>query len=390
MNKYREDFPVLKKPVIYFDSAATAQKPQVVIDTIRDFYENNYGTVHRAIYDLSTFATTEYEKTRKKAQNFLGAEHPEEIIYTKGTTEAINLVAATFIQEGDEVIISEVEHHANIVPWQLRKANLKIIPVNDAGKLDLDQLKSIISPKTKLVSVAHISNVLGTINPIAEIAEVAHQNGARLFVDGAQGAAHLPVNVQELGADFYAFSGHKLYGPTGIGILYGKKEILETLPPYQSGGDMIETVTLEKTTFNDLPLKFEAGTPAIAEVIALGAAIDYVQNIGMQNIHNHGQELLSYALEKLNSIEGLQLIGTATSKAPVISFNIDGIHPLDLGTLLNLKGIAIRTGHHCSQPAMKRFGISACARASLGLYNTKEEVDRFTEALHSTIPCLQK
>jgi len=385
-----KDFPILKeKSLIYFDNAATKMKPQVVIDSISDFYENHCGTVHRAVYELANNATHQYHEVRSLVQHFLGAKRAEEIIFTSGTTDAINLLAYSFgkafIQPGDEIILSEIEHHANLVPWQNvcedRGAVLKFVQVNDQGILDLEHFKQLLSPKTKLVAVAHVSNSLGTVNPIQEIVALAHQHGAKVFVDGAQAVPHMPVNLQELGVDFYAFSGHKIYGPTGVGILYGRYDLLEQMPPAKGGGDMVDTVTLEKSTFQKPPLKFEAGTPPIAQVIGLGAAIRYLQAIGMENIFRYEMELLHYANEKLKEVPGLMVMGTAPDKGALITFNIAGIHPLDIGTMLNLKGIAVRTGHLCTQTAMARFGVTQAVRASFALYNTREEVDRFVDAL---------
>lgn len=396
--KLRDDFPMLKKmmhgkPLIYFDSAATAQKPQVVIDAIKDFYQDHYGTVHRAVYHLSAHSTKQYQQKRTKVRKFLNAAKDEEIIFTRGTTESINLVATcfgkAFVKPGDEVIISEIEHHSNIVPWQFmceeRGATLKIIPVDDRGELDLDTFSRLLNDKTKIVAVAHISNVLGTQHPIEKIIKMAHNAGAKVLIDGAQAAPHMLINVQELDADFYVFSGHKAFGPTGVGVLYGKEELLEAMPPYQGGGDMVETVDFSKSTYNTLPLKFEAGTPMIAQVMGLGAAIDYLTSIGLEQIHNWEQELLNYATHHLENIEGLRIIGTAPKKGAIISFVVDGIHPLDIGTMIDLQGIAIRTGHHCAQPAMRRFNVPGTARASFALYNTKEEIDHFIKALNKTI-----
>lgn len=397
--KLRQDFPMLQKtmhgkPLVYFDSAATAQKPQAVIDAISDFYCNHYGTVHRAVYELSLHSSKEYLDVRSKVQKFVNAANREEIIFTRGTTESINLISYSFgkafIKEGDEILISEMEHHSNIVPWQMcceeRGAVLKIAPMNDQGVLDLDALDKLITNKTKIVAVTHISNALGTINPIKKIVELAHARGAKVLVDGAQAAPHLPIDVRALDADFYVFSGHKIYGPTGIGILYGKEELLDAMPPYQGGGDMIEKVTFEKTTYNTLPLKFEAGTPMIAEVIGIGAAIDYLNAIGMPAIRDWEHELISYATNQVNEIPGFRIIGQAPEKGAILSFNIEGIHPLDVGTMLDLKGIAIRTGHHCAQPVMQHFRLPGTARASFGLYNTKQEIDIFKNALLEIIP----
>lgn len=401
VSKIRKDFPMLSKtmhgnPLIYFDSAATAQKPSIVIDTIDDFYRNHYGTVHRAVYELSLYATEKYQATRQKVRNFLNARHVEEIIFTRGTTESINLIASSFgkafIKPGDEIIISEMEHHSNIVPWQMlcedRGAVLKFIFISDDAELNIEQYAKLLNNKTKLVSIAHIANSTGTINPIKEMIKMAHKVGAKFVVDGAQSAPHLKVDVQDLDADFYVFSGHKIFGPTGIGALYGKQALLNEMPPYQGGGDMIETVTLEKTTFNISPLKFEAGTPLIAEVIGLGAALDYIESIGLAHISEYEHELLQYATPKLLKIKGLKIIGTAKNKGSIISFIIEGIHPLDLGTLLDLRGIAIRTGHLCAQPTMHRFKIPSTCRLSLAFYNTKEEIDKFIQALNEIISLL--
>lgn len=385
------------KPLIYFDSAATAQKPQQVIDTLADFYQNHYGTVHRAVYELSVYATAEFQKARTKIQQFLNAKRPEEIIFTRGTTESINLVAYSFgkqfIFPDDEILISEIEHHSNIVPWQMmcedRGAVLRIIPVNDKAEIKLDDFAKLLNPKTKLVSIAHVSNSMGTVHPIEEIIRMAHEAGARVLIDGAQSAPHRPIDVQALDADFYVFSGHKCYGPTGIGVLYGKAELFNEMPPYQGGGDMVDTVTFPLTTYNQLPLKFEAGTPIIAEAIALGTAIDYLTTIGMESIFTHEQTLLQAATEQLKSINGLKIIGTADKKGGIISFVVEGVHPLDLGTLLDLQGIAIRTGHHCTQTAMRRFNVPGTARASFGLYNTRTEVDQFIAALKDVIKRLK-
>jgi cysteine desulfurase / selenocysteine lyase len=398
----RKDFPMLAKsmhgkPLIYFDSAATAQKPQQVIDAITNYYTNEYGTVHRAIYELSVKATQQYQEVRKKAAKFLNAKNPEEIIFTRGTTESINMIAYSFgkafINPGDEILITEMEHHSNIVPWQIvcedRKAVLKIAPFNDKGELQMEEFRRLLTNKTKLVAVAHVSNALGTINPIKEIISLAHSKAAKVLIDGAQSAPHTVVDVQDLNADFYVFSGHKLYGPTGIGILYGKAELLNAMPPYQGGGDMIEKVTFPKTTYNVLPMKFEAGTPMIAEVIGLGAAMDFIQGIGLEKIHAYEQTLLKHATEMVSSINGLRIIGTAKDKSAILSFVIEGIHPLDIGTMLDLHGIAVRTGHHCAQPVMNHFNITSTARASFALYNTKEEIDHFAEALRDIAKILR-
>lgn len=394
MLNLKKDFPMLgrlmhRKPLIYLDSGATTQKPLSVIESMDTFYKEHYGTVHRAIYELSVVSTQKYQETRTKVAAFLGGAKLEEIIFTRGTTDAINLVASSFtqrfVQPGDEILISAMEHHSNIVPWQLAcqasGATLKVAPIDERGVIIWDEFLKLLSPKTKMVAIGHISNSLGTINPIKEIVKAAHAVGAKVLIDGAQSAPHLQVNVKELDVDFYAFSGHKLYGPTGIGILYGKEELLNEMPPYQGGGDMIETVTFEKTTFNTLPLKFEAGTPSIAEVIGLGAAIDYVNHIGLQAIEKHEKELHDQLEKGMRDIKGLRIIGTAPEKGSITSFVIDGTHPLDVGTLLDLKGIAIRTGHHCAQPVMRFFNVPATARASLGLYNTQDDVQNFLKAL---------
>lgn len=400
--KIRKEFPMLSKtmngkPLIYFDSAATAQKPNSVIDTISHFYREEYGTVHRAIYEIAARSTELYTAVRKKVQLYLNAREEEEVIFTRGTTESINLVAHcfgnAFLKQGDEIIISEMEHHSNIVPWQLlcdrHRAILKVIPIDKRAMLDLEIFQSLLSDKTKLLSIAHIANATGTVNPVKQMIQMAHEAGAKVLIDGAQAAAHLLVDVQDLDADFYVFSAHKLYGPTGVGVLYGKKELLEAFPPFIAGGDMIETVSLEKTTFQKPPLKFEAGTPSIAEVIGLGAAIDYIKAIGRGSICQWEQKLLHYATEKISEFSGVCLHGTALEKGPIISFNIKGIHPLDLGTILGLKGIAIRTGHLCAQPLLKRFEVDAFARISFGLYNTFEEIDAFIHMLKEAVILLR-
>lgn len=399
--KARQDFPMLKEkmhghPLIYFDNGATALKPQVMIDAVSNFYAHQYGTVHRAVYALSEQATEKYHQARQTVQKLLNAAKSEEIIFTPGTTASINLVASSFgkryLQPGDEVIISEIEHHANIVPWQMaceeRGATLRAIPADDRGVLDLEAYRLMLNEKTKIVSIAHISNVLGTLHPIQEMIAMAHASGALFLVDGAQAAPHQKIDVQDLDADFYLFSGHKIYGPTGIGVLYGKKRWLDEMPPYQGGGDMIEKVTLTKTTYNQLPMKFEAGTPPIAEVIGLDAAIKYVEALGFQEIHAYEQRLLNYLTEGLQQIADLKIIGTAPQKGAIVSFVVDGVHPLDIGTFLNLKGVAVRTGHHCAQPAMKRYGVTATVRASLAFYNTFQEIDRFLEILRIIIRTL--
>ena len=390
----KKDFPLLNrdfggKPLVYLDSAATTQKPEVVIAAMDRFYRESYGTVRRGVYRLSEKATQAYEDTRRKVAKLIGAASEREIIYTRGTTESLNLVANSygraFLKPGDEVILSQIEHHANIVPWQLAceatGAIIRIIPCNDLGELDLAAYQQLLSPKTKIVAVNHISNALGTLNPISEITRLAHAVGAITVVDGAQSISHMAVNVQDLQADFYAFSGHKMFGPTGIGILYGRYDLLEKMPPFLGGGDMIRTVTMEKTTFQDPPYRFEAGTPAIVEVVGLGVAVDYLQTIGLDRIAAHEQELLRYGTQLLSAIPGLTLVGTAKNKASILGFVLEGIHPHDIGTLLDMEGIAIRAGHHCAQPTMDRFGVSATARASLGPYNTLRDLEILAQAI---------
>jgi len=397
----RRQFPILNrevkgKPLVYFDNAATAQKPQVVIDALVNYYSNYNANVHRGIHTLAEEATMALESTRDAVQQFINAESREQIIFTRGTTEGINLVAYTWgrenVKAGDEIIISSLEHHSNIVPWQIlceeKGASLKIIPINDAGDLLIDEYKKLLGPKTKLVSVAHASNALGTINPVRQIIDAAHQVGAVVLIDGAQSTVHLDIDVQEMDCDFFAFSSHKLYGPTGIGILYGKKELLETMPPFQGGGEMIKEVTFEKTTYNDLPYKYEAGTPNIADTIAFKAALDFVNKVGKDNIRRHEEELLQYATKHLKGIPGLRIIGEAKEKVSVISFVVDGFHPQDIGILLDNRGIAVRTGHHCTQPLMNCFGISGTVRASFGMYNTKEEIDELVIGLQKALKML--
>lgn len=402
IEKRRDDFPMLAKqmhgkPLVYLDSAATAMKPQVVIDKITDFYQNSYGTVHRAVYQLANKSTEEYNDVRDKVRDFLNAEKSEEIIFTRGTTDSINLVAScfgkAFIEEGDEILISEMEHHSNIVPWQLLceewGAVLKVIPINDDGEIIFDEFLAKLSNKTKIVAVAHVSNALGTVNPIKEIVTCAHSVGAKVLVDGAQSVPHMKVDVQDLDADFYAFSAHKAYGPTGVGVLYGKYELLEAMPPREGGGDMIDTVSFTGTTFAKPPLRFEAGTPMIAQVLGMGAAIDYILDVGLEEIHAKEQKLLRQATESLEQIEGLRIIGSAQNKSAVISFVVEGVHPLDIGTMLDLKGVAIRTGHHCTQPLMKRFQVNATARASFSFYNTSEDVEVFCSSLKEIVDFLR-
>ncbi|MBR6132400.1 MAG: cysteine desulfurase [Bacteroidales bacterium] len=390
----REDFPILeqqvyKKPLVYLDNAATTQKPQVVIDAMKRYYETINSNIHRGVHCLSQQATEEFEKARRCVQQFINAAHDYEVIFTRGATESINLVAScfgrTFIGEGDEIIISAMEHHSNIVPWQFlceeRGAKLKVLPFDDDGVLCLDQLESLITPRTKIVAVTHVSNTLGTCNPVAEIIRIAHAHSVPVMLDGAQAVAHQPVDVQALDCDFYCFSGHKMYGPMGIGVMYGKEAWLNQMKPYQGGGEMISTVTFEKTTYNELPFKFEAGTPAVGDAIGLRTAIEYMQQIGIQNIARHEEELLQYATEKLQQINGLRIYGRAPHKAAVISFLIGNLHPYDVGVLLDHQGVAVRTGHHCTQPIMDRFGIPGTVRASFALYNTREEVDALVAAV---------
>ena len=393
--RIRQDFPILQQPVYgkklaFLDSAASAQKPQAVIDALTECYTQSYANIHRGVYYLSMKATEAFEAARQKVQRFIHAKEDREIIFVRGATEAINLVASSygrhFLNEGDEIIISEMEHHSNIVPWQMLRDEkgivLRIAPINDAGELLLDEYKALLNERTKLVAMTHVSNALGTITPIKEIIDLAHQAGAKVLVDGCQAVPHLPVDVQALDCDFYAFSGHKMYGPSGIGVLYGKAELLESMPPYQGGGEMIASVTFEKTTYNVIPHKFEAGTPAIAEAIGLGAAVDYLTHIGMKNIAANEAELLRYGTEQLSAIDGLTLVGTAKEKASILSFTLKGVHPHDIGTIIDHEAVAVRTGHHCAQPVMKHFGIAATARASLGVYNTKEDIDALVKAIH--------
>lgn len=391
----RKDFPILSrlvngKPLVYLDNAATTQKPSSVIENIKHYYTFENANIHRGLHFLSELATESYESARLKVKEFINAMSASEIIFVRGATEGINLIAntmcrANILKEGDEIIISHMEHHANIVPWQLlcerKDIKLKVIPITDDGELDLDELKKLISEKTKLVSVVHISNSLGTINPVKEIVKIAHSYNIPVLLDGAQAAPHVKIDVQKLDCDFYVFSGHKMFGPTGIGILYGKTNLMNELPPYQGGGDMIRTVTFEKTTFDDLPHKFEAGTPNISGGIGLGTAIDYINQYDRLELTKHEDKLLEYATEKLLEIEGLKIIGKAKNKASVVSFVIDGIHPYDIGTLMDTYGIAIRTGHHCTQPIMQRYNLPATARASFAFYNTFDEVDKLAEGL---------
>ncbi|PYQ16109.1 MAG: cysteine desulfurase CsdA [Acidobacteria bacterium] len=390
----RRDFPILSRqvhgrPLVYLDNAASSQKPRAVIEAERSLYEEYYANVHRGVHTLSMASTDAYEAARSKAQRFLNAGSPREIIFTRGTTEAINLVAATFgrsrVRAGDEVLVSGLEHHSNIVPWQMvceeKGARLRAAPINDDGEIVLDELAKRLTTRTRILALAHVSNALGTVNPVAQIIEMAHARGVPVLLDGAQAAPHVEVDVQALGCDFYAFSGHKIYGPSGIGVLYGKASLLEEMPPYQGGGDMILSVSFEKTTYNELPYKFEAGTPNIAGVVGLGAALDWVGGIGLDRIAAHEHGLLEQGTRRLQEVPGLKIIGTARDKVAVLSFVVEGVHPHDMGTVLDYEGVAVRTGHHCAQPVMERFGVPATTRASLAVYNTKEEIDVLVEGI---------
>ncbi len=403
VSKVRSEFPILHqqvngKPLIYFDNAATNQKPRRVIEALTSYYEGYNANIHRGIHTLAEKATRAYEETREEMRAFINAQHTEEIIFTRGVTESINLVASSFgrafLNEGDEVIISGLEHHSNIVPWQMicdeRKAKLRVIPITDIGELDIDAYTKLLSSKTKLVAVNHASNSLGTINPIKSVIEQAHRNGAVVLIDGAQAAAHLEIDVQALDCDFYCISSHKMFGPTGTGILYGKKELLERMPPYMGGGEMIKEVTFAKTTFNDLPYKFEAGTPNIADVVALKEAVRFINDLGKMNIAAHESMLLEYAKEKLSQIPAVRLIGTSKHKVSVQSFVVEGIHHFDIGQMLDTRGIAVRTGHHCTQPLMDRFQIEGTVRASFSVYNTKEEIDSLIESLVRIVNFMKK
>jgi cysteine desulfurase / selenocysteine lyase len=398
IEKVRSQFPVLHqqihgKNLVYLDNAATSQKPQAVITALVDYYSGYNANIHRGIHTLAEKATKAFEETRTSVKSFIHASSEQEIIFVRGVTEAINLVASSygrvFIHAGDEIIISGLEHHSNIVPWQLlceeKKARLRIIPVRASGELDLNAFREMLSDKTRLVAVNHASNSLGTINPIKSIIDLAHQAGSVVLIDGAQAGAHLPIDVQELDCDFYCLSGHKMYGPTGVGVLYGKKELLEKMPPYQGGGEMIREVTFEKTTYNDLPYKFEAGTPNIADVIAFNQAIAFINELGKENIAVYEHELLTYATENVSLLPGVRLIGTAREKVSVLSFVVGGIHPFDIGQMLDARGIAVRTGHHCTQPLMDQFGIEGTVRASFAVYNTRHEIDQLTEGLDRII-----
>ncbi len=394
----RKDFPTLHqdihgKPLVYLDNAATTQKPQQVLGALQHYYEMDNANIHRGVHELSMRATRDYEAARDTLRDFLGAKDSKECIFVRGTTEAINLVARSFVRPnlkaGNEILVTTMEHHSNIVPWQIIAeevgAHVRAVPINDAGELDMAAFEAMIGPQTKFVSVVHVSNALGTINPVKDIVALAHKHGVPILLDGAQSAPHIPIDVQDLGCDFYAISGHKMYGPTGIGVLWGKEEHLNAMAPYQGGGEMIASVSFEKTTYNELPHKFEAGTPNIAGTIGLGAAAKYLMELGLDKVAAHEHELLEYATQQVKDLPGLRIIGTAAEKASVLSFTIDGIHPHDVGSLLDHEGVAIRTGHHCAQPVMERFQVPATNRASFGLYNTKEEVDALVAAIKTTI-----
>lgn len=399
----RKDFPLLdekvrgKQNLIYFDNAASTQKPRCVIDALSNYYTHLNANVHRGVHWLSGKATDEFELARQRVQQFINAPHSEDIIFTRGTTESINLLAESlsksFLSEDDEVIITEMEHHSNIVPWHIARDKyhftLKYIPITDKGELNLDVFRQILSPKTKLVSLAHISNTLGTINPIKEIINLCHKNKTMVIIDGAQSIAHLDIDVQDMDCDFYCFSGHKVYAPMGIGVLYGKKEHLEKMYPYQGGGEMIKEVSMEQTVFNDVPFRFEAGTPSVADTIGLGVALEYIKQIGMKDIIEYEDRLMDYATERLQAIEGVRIFGNSENKSSCISFLVEGIHHLDLGTMLDMQGVAIRTGHHCAEPVMRRYGIEGTDRISFAMYNTIEEIDNFIICLKKTISMLK-
>jgi cysteine desulfurase/selenocysteine lyase len=398
VDRVRKDFPVLERevhgmPLAYLDNAATSQKPRAVIDALTHYYSSYNANIHRGVHTLSEEATVAYEAARDEVRDFIRAPSSEEIVFTRGTTEAINLVAQSYlrprIREGDEILISQMEHHSNIVPWQLVReqtgAVLKVVPINERGEIELEQFSNLLGPRTRLVALAHVSNALGTINPVQEMVQLARERGVPVLLDGAQAVPHLPVDVQELGCDFYAFSGHKMYAPTGIGALYGRRELLEEMGPYQGGGEMILSVTFEKTIYNRVPHKFEAGTPNIAGAVGLGTAIEYLLGLDLQALRAHEDEVLEYATEEVSKVPSVRLIGTAASKTGVLSFLLGEIHAHDVGTVLDQEGIAVRTGHHCAQPVMDRFGVTATARASFAVYNTTEEVDRLVQGLHRTL-----
>lgn len=397
-NDIRTQFPILDvtvhgRPLVYLDNAATTQKPLRVIEALDGYYRTLNSNIHRGAHHLATEATERYETVRRQVQSFVNARHHHEIVFTRGTTESINLVASSFSKRyftgDDEVIVSGMEHHSDIVPWQLAGATLRPIPFSDEGVLDLDAYEKLFSPKTRIVAVNHVSNTLGTINPIADIIRIAHSYGVPVLIDGAQAISHIPVDVQALGCDFYCFSGHKMYGPMGVGVMYGREELLNEMPPYQGGGEMIENVTFERTTYNQLPFKFEAGTPSVGDVIGLGEAINFMQEVGVANIAAREDELLRYATSMLSQLQGIRLFGTAPHKTSVLSFLIGDAHPYDVGTLLDQLGIAVRTGHHCTQPIMDRYGIPGTVRASFAVYNTLDEVDRLFAALQRIMPMLQ-
>ena len=402
INKIRKDFPILErkvygKPLIYFDNGATTQKPHVILDRIMQAYTLENSNIHRGVHYLSGIATEAHETARQQVANFIGAQSKDEIIFTRGTTESINLVARTLADqiclEGDEIVITTMEHHSNIVPWQMAAertgAILKVAPINEQGELIMSDFEALLNEKTKLVSVTHVSNVLGTVNPIKEIIRIAHKYGTKVLIDGAQAIAHIPVNVTELDADFYAFSGHKVYAPNGIGVLYGKRELLDSMPPFMGGGEMIETVRFEKTTYNKLPYKYEAGTPDYVGSCALASALNYISEIGMTEIAKYEHDLLDYATQKIKEIEGVRIIGEAKNKSGVLSFVVDGVHPYDIGMMLDKLGIAIRTGHHCAEPLIDHFGIPGTARASFAFYNTFEEIDTFINGLKRVLMILK-
>jgi cysteine desulfurase/selenocysteine lyase len=401
VREIREEFPALRqqiygKNLIYFDNGATSQKPKLVLDAINLFYSKENANIHRGVHYLSQRATTDYEAARQRIQRYLGARKSEEIIFTKGTTDSINLVAFSYgstLSAGDEILISAMEHHSNIVPWQMlcerQGCILKVAPINQRGELIMDEFDKLLSKKTKLVAITHISNTLGTVNPVKEIIQKAHAVGSKVLIDGAQSIQHMRINVKELDCDFYVFSSHKVFGPTGIGVLYGKEEILDRMPPYQGGGDMIARVTFERTTYNELPFKFEAGTPHIAGGICLGKAFEFLESVDMEAAERHERELAKYAEDMLDTFEGLQIIGEAKNKTSVVSFSIHGIHPFDIGTLLDKQGIAVRTGHHCTQPLMDFYGIPGTVRASFAFYNTKQEIDTFVEAVERSLSMLK-
>lgn len=396
-NNIRSQFPILDTEVhghrlVYLDNAATTQKPQAVIEALDEYYRHGNANIHRGAYHLAAQATEAYEAVRRQVQQLIHARHAHEVVFTRGTTESINLVASSFARRffrgDDEVIVSGMEHHSNIVPWQLAGARLRPIPFSDEGVLNLDAYERLFTSNTRLVAVCHVSNTLGTINPVQHIIDVAHAHGVPVLVDGAQAVAHTEVDVQSLGCDFYCFSGHKMYGPMGVGVMYGREEILNELPPYQGGGEMIESVTFDHTTYNQLPYKFEAGTPSVGDVIGLGRAIEFMQQVGIAAIAAHEEELLRYATDRIAALQGIRLFGTAPGKAAVLSFLVGDAHPYDVGTLIDQLGIAVRTGHHCTQPVMDRYGIPGTVRASFAVYNTRDEVDRFIAALERVLPML--